>query len=557
MNGCNGVTTMTMNGCNGVKEYDNGHYTQLTICQKKEIAKERKMRMQRGQKCSQPLLAEWAKERFGLSAVPGKATMSRIWNDASLNESESNRHHNQIRKTGPRNAELDRAIYNWVCDMRNSRKCVSGAMIREKASRLSQKVNEQMPDDEKINLSFSEGWLQKFKARWALKEFKLHGEAGDVEQSTIDNSIDKLRAKVSEYNLKNVFNCDESGLFYQMAPDRTISPSTFAGRKSQKTRFTFLACCNADGTERLPLMFIGISEKPRCFKKKSGQQLGLYYRNNKKAWMTGALFHEWLLYLDRTISKTTGRKILLLLDNCSAHGTKETLPTLSHVEVFHLPPNTTSRLQPLDLGIIAAMKVKYRRCQMEYAVDLLDEDVRDVYKVDILTAMFWISNIWKTISDETIRNCWGTTGIVPAYECVYENTTNDLDAQDRTDLHDFIQRVVPVSRRLSVDDLLCFDQEIECTQVLSEEETVGEIIAACSPDNEDDEDDISPEIIELGSLNEQLKCVSYVKRIIDSRPGLSTSDAVMQEICRIQVELRKERVDSLEQTHIENFFMQR
>ena len=105
-------------------------HAQPTIFQKKEIVKERKMRMQHGQKCYQRLPAEWAKERFGMSAVPEKSKMSLIWNDASLNERESNRRHNKIRKTGPRNNELDRAIYNWVCDMRNSRKCVSGAMIR-------------------------------------------------------------------------------------------------------------------------------------------------------------------------------------------------------------------------------------------------------------------------------------------------------------------------------------------------------------------------------------------------------------------------------------------
>jgi hypothetical protein len=50
--------------------------------------------------------------------------------------------------------------------------------------------------------------------------------------------------------------------------------------------------CNADGSEKLPIVFIGKSAKPRCFKKKTPEQLGFYYRNNKTAWMTMVIFEE-------------------------------------------------------------------------------------------------------------------------------------------------------------------------------------------------------------------------------------------------------------------------
>ena len=81
--------------------------------------------------------------------------------------------------------------------------------------------------------------------------------------------------------------------------------------------------------------------------------------------MTSCLFFEWLLYFEKEIGKQEGRNVLLLMDNCSAHGSKETLPILKHVEIEFLPPNTTSKLQPLDAGIIAEMKVLYRRHQIE------------------------------------------------------------------------------------------------------------------------------------------------------------------------------------------------
>ena len=65
-----------------------------------------------------------------------------------------------------------------------------------------------------------------------------------------------------------------------------------SGKKRNKFQITIFFACNATGTEKLPPFFIGKSAKPRCFQKKSGQELGFYYRNNKKAWMTAILFKE-------------------------------------------------------------------------------------------------------------------------------------------------------------------------------------------------------------------------------------------------------------------------
>ncbi|KAG3174893.1 hypothetical protein PC128_g17949 [Phytophthora cactorum] len=63
---------------------------------------------------------------------------------------------------------------------------------------------------------------------------------------------------------------------------------------------------------------IGHAMKPRCFKKKSGADLGFYYRSNNKALMTSVIFREWLHELDVDMEQQR-RKIILLLDNASSH----------------------------------------------------------------------------------------------------------------------------------------------------------------------------------------------------------------------------------------------
>jgi len=75
-------------------------------------------------------------------------------------------------------------------------------------------------------------------------------------------------------------------------PDRGLASKQMSGKKSNKFQLTLGFTCNADGSERLPIFFIGKSKQPRCFKNSLPQQQGFYYRNNKTAWMTSSFFEE-------------------------------------------------------------------------------------------------------------------------------------------------------------------------------------------------------------------------------------------------------------------------
>ena len=83
------------------------------------------------------------------------------------------------------------------------------------------------------------------------------------------------------------------------------------------------------------------------------------YQNNAKAWMLITIFQEWLREFDRQVAlKHGGQRVLLLLDNCKSHKVENL--ALPHVEVQFLPPNTTSKIQPIDAGIIMSFKKHYR-----------------------------------------------------------------------------------------------------------------------------------------------------------------------------------------------------
>ena len=154
-----------------------------------------------------------------------------------------------------------------------------------------------------------------------------------------------------------------------MAPSITIGTHRIKGRKKDKTRVTFLACVNSNSTEKFLLLVVGSASQPHCLRGIPFENLGILYGNTGNAWMTTSVFFEWLKLFDDYITKTAGRKVLLLADCASCHGVHSVLPELRSVHLEFLPANTTSLCQPLDAGIIAAIKRRLRKRQYRRLLD--------------------------------------------------------------------------------------------------------------------------------------------------------------------------------------------
>lgn len=166
-----------------------------------------------------------------------------------------------------KNQALEQALFEWICEQQTRRININGEMVRQKAFKIQQLANEKIPAEHRISLQFSEGWLDKFKHRWNLRVFKSHGESGDADADAVAREMPRLRGIVAEYAKKDVFNADECGLFYRMAPDKTIALERLPGRKKAKERITIMPCANADGTEKIELMFIGSALNPASLKR--------------------------------------------------------------------------------------------------------------------------------------------------------------------------------------------------------------------------------------------------------------------------------------------------
>src|SRR3990167_8046269 len=122
-------------------------------------------------------------------------------------------------------------------------------------------------------------------------------------------------------------------------------------------------------------------KKLRCFSKKTGAELGFHYEHNPKAWMTTSLFLTWVEDFNYPVVSRS-KRVLLLLDNAPTH--KQLL--MSNVLLVFPPPNTTSKIQPMDAGIIANFKRNYKKLYLRRALTLTNPP-QDMYKVDQLSAM--------------------------------------------------------------------------------------------------------------------------------------------------------------------------
>ncbi|UYV75218.1 TIGD4 [Cordylochernes scorpioides] len=237
--------------------------------------------------------------------------------------------------------EIEEALFRWIRQANAMKLAINGNILKEKAILLALKMGQD-------NFEASNAWLEKFKARRNIAFKRLHGEAGSVDANSVatwkGGIIPSLLAK---YSPQDIFNADETGLFYKLLPNQTmtIRGEKCEGGKKSKERITVLVCCNMDGSEKLPLLYIGKYRRPRCF---HGMNIPSNYHFNKKAWKTGAIFTDWLKKLDQ-IFKRRERKILLILDNCPAHQIPE---GLQNIKIRFLPALTTSALQPCDMGCV-------------------------------------------------------------------------------------------------------------------------------------------------------------------------------------------------------------
>ncbi len=296
------------------------------------------------QESKQPGFQQYAAaEKLGIST----SSVSKILKNQSsiLDAFDSGHNNNQKRMVSGKEAALEADLYKWIVKTQRKGFPISGPLIIAKAQELHIAAHHQLTStsssDSSPKIKFSTGWLDRFKKRYNLQFKKFHGEKQDANEDAAQEWLDKnLPELLSRFEPEDIYNADETGLYYRGLPDQGFVPgdvSVPSGGKLSKERLTIMVTCNMTGCDKRPLLMIGKSERPRGFPQDLSK-LPVIYRSAGRAWMNAALFSMWLKRWDREL-RLSGRKILLLVDNAPSH--PQIGDELANICLEFLPKNTT------------------------------------------------------------------------------------------------------------------------------------------------------------------------------------------------------------------------
>ena len=194
--------------------------------------------------------------------------------------------------------------------------------------------------------------------------------------------------------------------------------------------------------------------------------------------------------------------MLLLLDNAPAHPSADKLT--SHdgkITTMFLPPNTTAVLQPLDQGLLEAMKRRYKKYLLRHII--LENSASSLTVPDIVKGLttrdvvYWISQAWEEVSPITIKKSWKK--LIPAESVdTGENASNDAnenassDANKGSSSDDFIDLFQELGYSEdnesweSPQDWLAEDSTDPSNQIMTDFEIVAEVTRDkdCESDDE-------------------------------------------------------------------------
>ena len=110
-------------------------------------------------------------------------------------------------------------MFLWFEQARSKNVPISGPLLIEKCK----KIAEAMGSDFEPNA----GWLFRWKKRYNLKYKRAHGESGDADVKGAEEWLCDVYPDIVEgKEPHDVYNCDETALFYRALPDGSYAKKT-------------------------------------------------------------------------------------------------------------------------------------------------------------------------------------------------------------------------------------------------------------------------------------------------------------------------------------------
>ncbi|XP_040063746.2 tigger transposable element-derived protein 4-like [Ixodes scapularis] len=112
---------------------------------------------------------------------------------------------------------VEKALYAWFLDIQARNLPVSGPMLQQKAKDFAFLLDVQ-------DFRGGSGWLQRFKERYDIVGKVVAGESRAVDNESVKKWIaENWPAITEQYRTCDIYNTDETALFWQLLPSRTLA----------------------------------------------------------------------------------------------------------------------------------------------------------------------------------------------------------------------------------------------------------------------------------------------------------------------------------------------
>ena len=394
---------------------------------------------------------------------------------------------------------------------------------------------------------------------------RFQGESLSADTSAVEPIRQKLLKLIEDQQLtlNQVFNADETGLYWHLLPEKTLAGSyekTAKNFKKPKDKVSILATANASGDFRLPLLLIGKSKNPRALKNINLSALPVNYKHQKKAWMDSVIFKSW--FFDHFIPSVTSylrgkgyaRKAVLVLDNAPSHPQLDILQSPDGAfTCFFLPPNTTSIIQPMDQGVLENLKRRCKRPLLQKLLLSLDDGrpQQFVKGLNIKDCIYMCAKAWDDIREESLSRAWTKllVGTDPS-NIATDSPGTSGDADDASSI-----LIVGTELNLSSSDVYeWLDTDHNLGEDLTDEEIVQLVQAPESNHGESsDEESEEPSVCSLVSHKEAVEAFDVTIRYLEQQPSMNSVQLML--LIKLRSSAMTECLKSMKQTNIKIIFI--
>ena len=480
----------------------------------------------------------------------GRSTISDILRDKVKWLSVSKDCGDVLRAKTAMHIPMESALYTWFADVRGRGLAISDDMMITKAKEYGQKLGV-------TDFQYSRGWLAGFKKRHGIRLYKCHGEAGSAQATVVQAGREQLREDLRDFSPRDVYNFDETGLFYRLEPNATLATAPVPGKKKSKDRLSVGLCSNADGSDKLKPVVIGKAAKPRCFSGGFDPSVYAEYYSNKTAWMVTSVFQTWLQGFDRRM-RLAKRQVCLLMDNATSHSTQGL--KLTNITVKFLPPNTTAHIQPLDAGIIRNLKLYYRRYQTHHFLECIEKD--QPMTVNVRQALRFVHQAWGDVKAKTIANCWRHVNILPSADKPPTDTDSDsdddiplqqLESDDDIPLQQLRNMMAKIpDATMTAEEYIHVDATVETSPSMTDDAILEMVRESDTPENSDsesDDDEAPPPRVVTGMMAKN--GLADVLTYMENQPSYAHR---LPELLSIMKDLKTISQSTCSQSKISDFF---